>query len=323
METLAIMKALVGKKINKTDSTFLDKIEGFLNSRYEDIWDRHNWPQKSRKVTAIATADAETMIIDANDLDYIVDIHDRVNNIDLNSIDASRGGRGHVDSQDESGIPNFYWYEKTTVRAQPSAASVLALVSSNNNDTSQKVRIWGRDANNNQINELVSLNGTNSKNSTLTYTTVDEVTKDSNTAGVVTITSNSAAVTVARINPSDYKPSYVEIHLVKRPDSAISYTVTYKRAFRRLVNAEDVPLIPCQGAMKIGGYADTLYEQKKYAEARAVEQNPINEWDGTTYEGAINNLIFKYDVLRQNVVAAQPDIRKDEIDNVPNHLRGF
>lgn len=303
--TFDTMKTRVGRRIQKTDATFLTKIEDWLNERYAYCLDRFINAKgpiiKTKSVTA--TADAETLVL-GKDVDAILDVHDRVNDVHLTVSDPSAGGRETADIQDTSGIPKRYWREEDTVNAQPTAASVIAIVSSAAGDTTQKVRLWGV-SNGEEVTELVSLNGTTSVNSANSYTRLDRVSKDGNTTGRITGTSNAAAVTNFIMAPTEVSPRYVKIHLVRRPDSAIVYTLTYVVKPQLLANAEDVPLVDCSTAMVVGAFADALVEQKQFESAATQEAR---------FAELVELLIAKVEQREEFVPRFIPHVEADALD---------
>lgn len=193
MLTLATMKARVGRRIQKTDSTYAVKIVEFLNSRYDDILMRHPWTQTFKTITFSAVGDTETVII-PKDVRHILELHDRVNDVSLIPIDPSQASRVYADVQDVSDIPRNYWREEDTIAAQPTSASVLSISSGDASDVTQKVRIWGI-AGGQEVTEVKTLNGTTAVTTSNSFTRVDRISKDGDTVGTITVTANSGAVT--------------------------------------------------------------------------------------------------------------------------------
>jgi len=304
MLTFLTMKTQVGRRIQKSDATYLIKIQDWLNTRYDMILRRYPWPQLVKTKTVTSVTGVETVIL-GKDIGTILEIHDRINNIVLMPVqDATEGARLFADVQDSNAIPKGYWREENTVAAQPTAASVIAVVSSSSSDTTQKVRVWGISSGE-TVTELVNLNGTNSVNTTNSYTRIDRISKDSDTTGIITLTSDGAAVTIGTFAPTEVGPRYTKIHLIRRPVSAIVYNMSYKTKTIRLVNAEDIPLIDCHEAMISGAYADALKEQKAFAKAIEEEKN---------FEKILLTLIAETDQQNETVHRFIPHVQNEEID---------
>ena len=206
-------------------------------------------------------------------------IQDLTYDVVLAVADPNVGARAYVDIQDTDGTPSVYWREEDTVAAQPSAASTLSLSSSSTSDTSTVVRIWGVSSGEN-VTEIVTLSGTTPVATSFSYTRIDRVSKDSTTVGIVTMTSNAAAVTVATMAPREVAPRYQKLHLVPRPSSALVYTISYKAKMLRLELDQDIPVLPCQQAMINGAYSDALKEQRQFQKAVVQEQKyeDLIEW---------------------------------------------
>jgi hypothetical protein len=304
--TLLTLRTRVSRRIGKSDTDYLTKIEDWLDERYDFVIRRRNWRRLVRQVDVSAVANAETMVL-PKDVEIVLAVYDRENDLYLDPVEVGPANRLYGEIQDESGTPRKYFPEEDTVNAQPTSASALAVSSSDAADTTQKVRVIGI-AGGEQRTETVTLNGTTAVNTVNSYTRVIAISKDGNTAGVITVTSNAAAVTVATIDPLDVAPRYPKLHLIRRPDSAISYTVTYKVKVPPLINAEDVPLIPCESVLIRGAYADALAEQKQFEKA-AIEEAMFDKF--------LANLITEEEQHPDMVHRAIPHIERAAIDETP------
>lgn len=313
MLTFSEMVDQVAERINITDTAYKTKIKDWINYRYDDIISRYDWPQLYRTgSTAVAAGDSTLTL--PRDIDVLLNIHDRTNDISLSPLNPSAGGRGYVDSIDNSGVTYIYWFEGVSVLAQPSSASVLAVVSSSASDTSQTVRIWGTDSNGAEVNDSVTLNGTNAQNTTVSFARVDRVSKDSNAAGLVSATSNAGAVTVFKMDPYNFGTSNNVIRLMPPSGSAVTFNYTYKFKLPRLLNDEDTPMLDCSHCLVIGAYVSALRQQRQHSKAKALEYNPNEPYDPTTYEGKVRSLIQKFDQQQENVPAMWPEIRRSRDD---------
>lgn len=158
------------------------------------------------------------------------------------------------DNQDEvadpdrsnTGTPS--WYQRAyllEVQAQPSSASVITASSSSASDvTSYFVQIRGLDANSNEIEETITLNGATGVATTASFTKVYEVTKNGTSNGIVTVTSNTAAVTLVKLSKEETRRQFQWIRLVSVPDSVIAYRLHFLRKPRQVVDAYDSFEIP-------------------------------------------------------------------------------
>lgn len=303
MLTLNDMKTQVSRMINKSDSAFLTKLEDFINQRQNDIVRRWTWPQLITQTTVTSTAGLETVIM-PKDMEYIIEIHDRVNDVVLFPSDPSSQTRSDVSSIDAQAIPHIYWLLEDTVLAQPTSSSVMAISSSDATDTTQTVRVWGISSGE-ETTDQVNLSGTGTASTVNAYTRIDRISKSDVTAGVVTITSNGATVTVSTIAQRDFTSRHTKIRLHRVPNAAIVYNLTYYKRIPRLQFSDDVPVFPIHQALIIGAYAQALEEQRQFSKAQF-------EW--TKYESEIFILMQQFEQKRDFVPLFQPQIMTDGLD---------
>ena len=143
-----------------------------------------------------------------------------------------------------SGDPrNYYILGSFGVNAQPSSASALSFASDATSDNGS-IRINGF-VSGVYTTEEVTLNGTSAVASSNSYTTVERITKiqedTTNHAGTVTVTSNSAAVTVVKIPFHMDSPTHLWVEFYPKPDAAITYTVRAEMNKPNLINDGDWP----------------------------------------------------------------------------------
>jgi len=146
---------------------------------------------------------------------------------------------------DTSGDPTIaYLSGFTPINIQPSSASVLALVSSSPSDTSQVVKIEGLSSAGVLIGEEVTLNGTTPVSTTNSYARILNRSNNGFLSGILTITSNSGAVTNAVISPRSRQGMYPKLVLYPTPaDARTLYYDAYMR-LPELVNDNDTSLLP-------------------------------------------------------------------------------
>jgi hypothetical protein len=315
MLTLSEMRSQVSDRIGINDSGYNAKIDDWINYRYDDIVGRHDWPQLYRTSTLTVNV-GDSVLALPRDCALLLNIQDRTNNINLAPLNPSAGGRGYLDSINTNGLATVYWWEGVSMLKQPSSASVITFASANASDTSQTIRVWGIDSNGAEQTESVSLNGTTNASTTNSYTRVDRISKDANTLGIVTATSNSAAVTVAKIDPYNFGTSYNQIRIVNPSANALSFNITYKIKVPRLINDEDVPMLDSSHALVVGAYIDALRQQRQHTKAKVLEYNQVEPYDPTTYEGKVRSMIQKIDQQAENVPVMWPMVDRAEIDTL-------
>lgn len=174
----------------------------------------------------------------------VLSLRDTTNNIDLTELTE-----GEIEEMDpdfsDTGTPYSYSITGMSwVENQPSSASVITIVSDSASDTTQTVTINGFDANNTEITETLSLNGLTPAVGTTSFTEITHISKSESTAGIVTATSNSAAVTVIRIPAAQLAKQYQPLNLYYIPSAINVYKVRGIRRPRMMISANDYPDFP-------------------------------------------------------------------------------
>jgi hypothetical protein len=146
---------------------------------------------------------------------------------------------------DTGQIPTHYkmWGENNTIQ-QPLEASVLTVSSSASGDTSKTITIFGTVAGF-PDSETISTNssdGTTTASGSKAFTEVERITKAESTTGRITITSNTANVTVATLPTGDTTGSvmYRKIQLYPLPQDVFPVNVWYYKDPWRLVGDSDI-----------------------------------------------------------------------------------
>lgn len=158
-----------------------------------------------------------------------------------------------------TGTPYLYRVRGfSPVQNQPSSASALALTSSSASDTAVDVFVQGLDGSDVLFDEKVTLTGTTPAATTYSYTKIMVLSKDAETVGKVTITSNAAAVTNVVIAPKDRFVQHPVIGLFEIPDGNKDIYYDFTMKLQTLSADDDSSLIPEQ-------YHDAieLYAQKE------------------------------------------------------------
>lgn len=127
------------------------------------------------------------------------------------------------------------------VELQPSAASAIRCLSSNNADVTV-VTIEGI-ANGEIDREVITLVAGDAS-TTKTFTRIDSVSKKTTSLGVITVSSNAAAVTNAKLGPLHITKRYINIRFSPVPDAALTVRYDFIPWGPDLINDSDIPLIP-------------------------------------------------------------------------------
>lgn len=170
------------------------------------------------------------------------------------------------------------------VQNQPTSASVLSLVSSSASDvTSYIVNIQGLNGSNILVNESVTLTGTTPVATTNSYTKVLALSKNLNTNGTVTITSNSGGVTNVVIAPKNRAISHPVVFLFNYPDGTgpLYYDFTIK--LPDITDDNDISLIPEQ-------YHDAIELYAKVQCFRHLANVPMAQTTAAEFMDRLNDM---------------------------------
>ena len=272
------IKTDVAEFIGDSSTTFLTKIGKYINARYRDILRRYDWNHLFNTYTFTTTANQSTypMPYDFQEAWYIFD----------NTNKKVLYQKQEMGSQNDTtliGSPDYYTVNEVSMQAQPTAASTLSLVSDSASDNTQSVFIKGT-VNGYENSETVTLGGTTPVVSTKSYTKVTQISKSATSSGVVTVTSNSGAVTLAVIPAGQLQARYRIIQFYYIPSSSISMVVRYKRSPLPLVNDYDYPILDIADELIVGAQADAWRAKRQFSKASEMDSK---------YEQMINFRIFQ------------------------------
>lgn len=135
----------------------------------------------------------------------------------------------------------FVLWSRTEVATQPSAASVIAVTSSQpgTDNGAVSVIIRGDTADGVTTESIVS-----GASGSVLFTNILKVTKVGTWVGTMTLTSNAAAVTNLKLFASEAGRSYQQIYFLARPDVSAVMDYRFYRQPSPMVNDNDRPDIP-------------------------------------------------------------------------------
>ena len=166
----------------------------------------------------------------------------RIYDISAQQFDATYPGHS------DTGAPRrAYMLGKYGCEAQPTSASVITVVSDSTSDTATSyVTITGFVSGELQ-QETLTLNGTSSVAGSKSFTAIERIVKHADTGitivGTITVTSNSAAVTVAVIPPQYESPTHLWFEFHPIPTAAQTYAVRSDMRKPDLIDDSDWPEI--------------------------------------------------------------------------------
>jgi hypothetical protein len=263
------MKGNVGTRIGDTSSPTATIIGTFLNKRLFQVLRSINWNNVDWDYTFTTASGTQNYVL-PDDFGKEVSARDTTTGVELARVDYQELVTNYPDAVSDSGSPARYVIYEDVVKAQPTSSSALAIASSSTADTTQIILIRGISGGV-EVSESVTLTGTTVANTTNSYTRVKGISKSAVTTGKITITSNSAAVTVAVLAPSVTEARYKLIKLHYVPTSALVISLPYITKPMPMINNNDYPVIDVSDLIEIGAESDAWFYKKQGAKASAKE----------------------------------------------------
>lgn len=310
---LTTIKSNVASMIQDSSAAMLALIQNYINDRYREIKQRLSIVDIQRTDYSFTTTSGTEDYVLPQDFLKEFTVMDKTNKRQLSRIDSQQQVDNYSWDLDGNGIMTHYMILDKTCNKQPTSASAIAVVSSSASDTTQTVYIKGLDSNGYEDYETITLTGTTPANSTKSYTHIMMISKSAVTAGTITLTSNSGAVTNAVMSRQmlDYRVKVMR--LVQIPDSSYSIEVSYAQRENELNQDGDYPILDCYDALEAGATADALRYKRQYAKAA--------DWD-VIFEKRIANLAYAYEAQPNKVNVFNPrTYRQFENGNVDDARR--
>lgn len=310
---LTTIKSNVASMIQDSSAPMLALIQNYINDRYREIKQRLSIVDVQRTdYSFTTTAGTEDYVLPQDFLKEFT-VMDKTNKRQLSRLDSQQQVDNFSWDLDGNGTTTHYMILDKTCNKQPTSASAIAVVSSSGSDTTQTVYIKGLDSNGYEDYETITLTGTTPANSTKSYTHILMVSKSAVTAGTVTLTSNSGAVTNAVMSRQmlDYRVKVMR--LVQIPGGSYTIEVSYAQRENELNQDGDYPILDCYDALEAGATADALRYKRQYAKAA--------DWD-VIFEKRIANLAYAYEAQPNKVNVFNPrTYRQFENGNVDDARR--
>lgn len=269
-EPKSVLRDRIGANVGiRGNSSYNTLIDEWIDEAYDDCWVFFLWPQFLHRGTSSVAAAVDTMTFPANVAEVVALYNNRVpmwSDFEASALFVRRFLNALEDTS-AGGVSSWHTDDgEVPVTTQPSAATVLKVVSDSTSDITQKVRIWGLNANGIEIGERLNLNGTTEVTGTVSFLTVIKVQKDATTAGIVSLINSST--TISRIAAHEYQARHRRVRLSVRADVATTWYWLAKRRPIPLVNADDGPEFDCGKAIVHLATARAQREQGQHAKAQ-------------------------------------------------------
>lgn len=309
MMTFSEIKQQVVNMIERSDSAFGTRIEGYINQRYRNIAKRRPWFSLCRQITVQQVAGQNYIILPAW-VSQVIDVHQTETPIVLALQRYYNFIKGNVDVKSDTGHPTKAMpVGKIGVKAALPAAGVITVVSDDVDDTTQKVRVSGYNANGVPIEEQLSLNGTSTVTGAVTFSAEAGLepwfSKDGDTQGIVTV--KRSTTTLAELGPKERRVWYGKWVVHPQPIAANNLYLTVKKNILPMSNTDDSPEIEgIEDAIIQGAYAQCLEEKRQFQKASEAWKH---------YEQEIDVALSLEPVFAENFQDQMtPDIIRDPID---------
>lgn len=273
-KTFYDMQNNVANEVQDTSTALKTIIKGYLNNRYFQVLRSINWNCSEPDYSFNTVAGTQDYAL-PDDFGKPICVHDDTNDAELAEKDWASVCSDYPGDTDGSGNVERYSLLELPVMAQPSSSSVLACASSSASDTSITLLIRGISGGV-EINETVSLNGTTPVNTTNAYTRIKAISKSGATVGKVTITSNSAAVTVAVMPPKMTTAYFKIMRLHYVPSSVITILCPYIIRPQQMIEDYDYPVIDIADLLELGAKADVWKYKRQFQKGSVFEAQFIS-----------------------------------------------
>lgn len=266
-KTFADMKANVGLELQDTSNAFATMIGKFLNRRYFQCLRYINWDAINPSYTLALVAGTQDYAL-PRDFGKAVYAVDATNNVTYPEVrfDDLAGDPSSIYQQ--GGVGSYTIYE-SPVAVQPTATSVVTIVSTSASDLSTSLTVRGESGGVERY-ETITFNGMTPAVGSISFSRIISVSKDA-TVGEVTVTCNSQ--TIAVIEPERKVVRYKLIRFMPIPSAATTITIPYHVVPLPLNQDDDVPLIDIDDCLEAGARADGWRYKRQGQKASVEEQN--------------------------------------------------
>lgn len=259
----------VQNEVLDTSTSIQSGIKNYINKRYFQILRAINWENINPSYTFNTIAGTQSYVL-PDDFGKPFIVRDANNQNELAELDYQSLISNNISVISSSGIPTQYSIIEDRIQNQPTASSILTLVSTSTSDTTQSILIRGISSSV-EVYESVSINGTSSVTTTNSYTRLISISKSAVSVGNITATANAGAVTVVAIPPVVTTPFFKKITFNYIPSDSITIALPYYIKPSVLVDDNDYPIIDVSDGIELGAIADTWRYKRQFAKASVFE----------------------------------------------------
>jgi len=305
---LSVLKDLAGAKAQDTSSATANKMDGWMNQFYEELWRNFNWKEITVIDEAFTMTASTVRQVLPKQVGQILVITERSTNAVIQPSSPFVYQERYLAGLAANASPIGYTDAgRIGVETNLSTADTIRIVSSSANDT-HIVRVTGEDASGLYRSDPITLNGTSNVDGAITFAAdkLIDVVQAQRSTGVITISETTSATVLDRIGPEDYTNEYPIIYLQSPAASAYTGYISYKERFRPMRYAEDIPRFACGEALILYAVAQVLKTRGKYDQA-LVEEGKANDLVGALV-GEKKILGLDYEETIPKIATARQDV---------------
>ena len=327
MLNFAELYSAVQGLIERSDTNLLNKIKDGINAGYRFIWGKRPWYASLRQTTFTGVAGLDYFITN-QDVEMVIDISQHQTPILLALQRYAALLSRNVDIITTKGYPSVASPSgEIGIKVALPSDSTITIVSSNNTDSIQTVRIRGYSTGLIPISEMLTLTGTTPVTGSLTFSSQEgyepRFSKSATTSGIVTISSGST--TIAEIAPDSLEVRYKKWKVWPVFTSSLTMYLTFKKRTYQLINNDDVPELECDNALIQYGFAYVLREKRQLTKAQQImgQVDANGFYPAGTFMAELDQLIANEPQFSENFNdQLMPVISKEAVDT-PSGQTGF
>lgn len=264
----------VAQNIQDTSAGRETRIKDAINRQYQYRTEAFDWAELVRiRPAEITTVGGDALVFLPKYVDVAKQLISDVDTTLLKGFGGPTFYARNFEVLGTNGNPREFTPVGTSaVKRMIASAETLDVVSSDTNDTTVNIEIWGL-VSGEEINETVALNGTTTVPTTNSFSRITKIGTSSTSAnseriGTVTISGTTSSVEYATLAPQDVDSRYQVLQLESQPNAGSTLSLIYKKKVVLLENDGDSLEVPIGPALVQLAIADILQQQHKWGPAR-------------------------------------------------------
>lgn len=256
----------VGTEVMDTSSAFKTIVKEYINARYFQILRQINWQNINPDYEFNTVSGTQDYVL-PDDFYKPLSVRDSTNGVELAETDLQSLITAYPDDVSEEGTVGKYLIMEQAVKAQPTTATAVSIVSSSGSDTTQTVLVRGISGGV-EMTEEETLTGATPAPTTALFTSILGISKSAVTVGKITCT---AGVTLCVLPPETLESRYKIMRLHYVPTTALTIVAPYIMKPSPMYDDMDYPVLDIADLIEIGAKADAWRYKKMFSKANVFE----------------------------------------------------